>query len=1430
MSSAKDESVATEGGCPSVVAGLDSAVIEKKDTDGSSEKVNDIEKQQAISATEPLPSNPNWLQDGDIGALRNMLQQRTYLYRGFDIPVEFHNLAFTMKVDMERRIPTVLTMLSSMVCWWQHFQEKKTVHILANATGRIPARKMTLLIGPPGAGKSVLLQALSGRLYPAGNSSLSGDVFYGGDSIKSGKFRVSKVSDYIEQVDRHDGCLTVEETLKFAWQCTSGGSHSYAEARDEQAAEILNQEDPHFTKIHNILAVLGLLECKDTVVGNAMIRGVSGGQKRRVSVGEMLVCPRPIKFMDCISNGLDTSTAVDILTALRELTNCMGMTTLISLLQPPPDIFALFDEIILLSEGHIIYHGPRDQIMSYFENLGYTCPDHVDEADFLQELPTSEGKRYITSPNAPSTPAALAEAWQKSKLYQQMVSELSCGSQCNQPQNDAKMEKRVWEADYLEAYAGSLWYYFVVCIQRQFKMIFRNTAFVKARIGQSLLVGAIAGSVFNNISTTDFNTMNGFLFFITFSTAISNISAVPVIYGQKSVFYKQQDAGFFPTITFVVSQALAFVPLQLIESILFGTIVYWSAALSDDERGSRFLTYVLLNFIFAVCFSQIFRLISTIFADMTTALPLGGIFIVMNVLFSGFIQPKNVISDGWIWFYWICPLAWALKAVTVNEYKAPDYDFLTCTDSSCTSKQRYGDFLLDQYGNPTDEKYIWYSLAVLIGELFFLMFLTYLGLEFYRSIPTPPPPLREEDNHPIVLQQQPQAQQTQSGRNNYKKVIVGVTDEDLEANNEQQQEQQQEKTAAIPSTPQGYEAVNAKTTTDVDQLAYDPLSFAFRDISYTVTLPNGEDKQLLDHVTGYFAPGKVTALMGASGAGKTTLLDVLAGRKNTGVITGEMFLNGVPKVDAYFRKVTAYVEQFDSLPRKSTAREAIAFSAALSLSSDITSEQREKWVDSVLRMMDLEPLRNELVGVLNGGGMSFEQRKRVSIGVELASNPSIIFLDEPTTGLDSRAAQILVRNIRTIAATGRTVVCTIHQPSSAIFQSFDSLLLLKTGGKVVYFGELGERAQSLVDYFQSAPHVSPIPHHVNPATWMLEVIGAGTSNHSSEMIKIDFSEYYRSSSLCTRNLELLEDYTKPMQGSKRISTEDMEDNQGYNASYFMQFVTLMGRFGRTYYRTPLYTALRPMINILLALLFSSAYPMYSYHNNVQLISLTAVMYNTTMFCGVVALFMGVPMAFSDRDVFYKEQQSRLYSVGVYAFCMFLIEIPVLIVSSLAFTLPFFFLVGLRSPGDETTKFLWYWLFQFFIQSVCLYLGQFYAALTPNEATSQVLVGLNNTVLALFCGFLTTEAHIPDFWLFMYWLNPLHFCLEGLVSTQFYDDYTMIKTSKGAHVTTKYYLTQIQFTRWKYGHIGYDILALCLLVFGAVTCNYLCLKNFRHDKR
>ncbi|KAK0331254.1 hypothetical protein LTR94_029664, partial [Friedmanniomyces endolithicus] len=154
---------------------------------------------------------------------------------------------------------------------------------------------------------------------------------------------------------------------------------------------------------------------------------------------------------------------------------------------------------------------------------------------------------------------------------------------------------------------------------------------------------------------------------------------------------------------------------------------------------------------------------------------------------------------------------------------------------------------------------------------------------------------------------------------------------------------------------------------------------------------------------------------------------------------------------------------------------------------------------------------------MGAGGMSFEQRKRVSIGLELAANPSILFLDEPTTGLDSLAAQSLVRNIRKIAASGRSVVCTIHQPSTVIFNSFDSLLLLKRGGQTVYFGNLGENSSKLIEFFENAPEVSPMPMNVNPATWMLDIIGAGTAAAAASAAGgsggIDYAAHYANSTL-----------------------------------------------------------------------------------------------------------------------------------------------------------------------------------------------------------------------------------------------------------------------------------------------------------------------------
>ena len=354
-------------------------------------------------------------------------------------------------------------------------------------------------------------------------------------------------------------------------------------------------------------------------------------------------------------------------------------------------------------------------------------------------------------------------------------------------------------------------------------------------------------------------------------------------------------------------------------------------------------------------------------------------------------------------------------------------------------------------------------------------------------------------------------------------------------------------------------------------------------------------------------------------AGKTTLLDVLAGRKNTGVIKGLISVNGAPKDEHSFRKVMAYVEQFDSLSPTDTAREAIEFSAALRLPASTPVESRAAWVESIIDMLELEPIEDSVVGS-GSSGFTFEQRKRLSIAVELAANPSILFLDEPTSGLDSRAAQVAIRCIKRVAASGRSVVCTIHQPSAFIFNSFESLLLLRRGGQTVFYGDLGESCNSLIDYFEAAPDVPPCGHH-NPATWMLELIGAGTGGGGST---VNFHEYYKKSVLCQVNTVKVntllsvaastpedeeEGGTGRVQGQSGVQEDDAR------ASYVTQFGLLLKRGFTSYWRNPNYNFVRMVISIVIALLFSSAYANYDYSTDVDTISLAAVIFITSLFVG-----------------------------------------------------------------------------------------------------------------------------------------------------------------------------------------------------------------------
>ncbi|MFS8007348.1 putative ABC-type sulfate transporter [Helianthus anomalus] len=300
-------------------------------------------------------------------------------------------------------------------------------------------------------------------------------------------------------------------------------------------------------------------------------------------------------------------------------------------------------------------------------------------------------------------------------------------------------------------------------------------------------------------------------------------------------------------------------------------------------------------------------------------------------------------------------------------------------------------------------------------------------------------------------------------------------------------------------------------------LPFTPLSLAFNHVNYSIDMPaemrtkgdEGGRLELLKDVSGAFRPGILTALVGVSGAGKTTLMDVLAGRKTGGSIQGNIFVSGHPKNQATFARVSGYCEQNDIHSPNVTVYESLLYSSWLRLSSDVDSRTRKMFVAELMELMELNPIRDALVGLPGVDGLSIEERKRLTIAVELVANPSIIFLDEPTTGLDARAAAIVMRTVRNTVDTGRTVVCTIHQPSIHIFESFDELILMKMGGQIIYAGPLGKQSHKLLDYFEAITGVPKIRNGYNPATWVLEV----TSSAAESQLNIDFAEIYFNSSL-----------------------------------------------------------------------------------------------------------------------------------------------------------------------------------------------------------------------------------------------------------------------------------------------------------------------------
>ncbi|XP_028073150.1 ABC transporter G family member 35-like isoform X2 [Camellia sinensis] len=1155
--------------------------------------------------------------------------------------------------------------------------ERTKLTILKDASGIIKPSRMTLLLGPPSSGKTTLLLALAGKL----DQSLKarGEVTYNGNKLN--EFVPQKTSAYISQNDVHLGEMTVKETLDFSARCQGVGSRYELLtelAKRERSAGIFPEADVDLfmkaTAMEGVesslitdytLRILGLDICRDIIVGDEMQRGISGGQKKRVTTGEMIVGPTKTLFMDEISTGLDTSTTFQILKCLQQIVHLTEATIFMSLLQPAPETFNLFDDIIFLSEGQIVYQGPRDHVLDFFECCGFKCPDRKGTADFLQEVTSrkdqeqywadkSEPYQYISAPE-------FANRFKRFYVGLSLENELSVPYDKAQSHNAALVYKKysVPKIELLKA-----------CFEMEWLLIKRNSFIYVFKTVQIIIVAIITSTVFIRTQMHTRNEEDGAIYIgaLLFSMIINmfnGFAEMALTVQRLPVFYKHRDLFFHPPWAFTLPKFLLRIPISVFESIVWMVMTYYAIGFAPEA--SRFFKQLLVVFLVQQMAAGMFRLTAGVGRTMIITNTGGALIVHLVFLLGGFVIPKGQIPKWWKWGYWLSPMSYGFNALAVNEMFAPRWMNKLASDNVTA----LGVAVLKNFDVFPERNWFWIGAAALLGFVVVFNVLFTLALMYLNPLGNPQVIISKEVAREMEVDQEESGKVLRLGKTTSKtnslprslSVVDGENSREMAIQRMSSRSNADGLCRNEDSSLEG--AVQGVAPKRGMVLPFTPLAISFDNINYFVDMPlemkeQGvtEDKlQLLREVTGSFRPGVLTALMGISGAGKTTLMDVLAGRKTSGYIEGDIRISGFPKKQETFARISGYCEQTDIHSPQVTVHESLIYSAFLRLPKEVNKVEKMVFVDEVMDLVELNNLKNAIVGLPGITGLSTEQRKRLTVAVELVTNPSIIFMDEPTSGLDARAAAIVMRTVRNTVDTGRTVVCTIHQPSIDIFEAFDELLLMKRGGQVIYSGPLGRNSQKIIEYFEAIPEVTKIKEKYNPATWMLEA----SSIAVEVRLGIDFAEYYKSSNLYQKNKALVKELSTPPPGVK-----DLYFKTQYSQSTWGQFKSCSWKQQWTYWRSPEYNLVRFFFTIACAVAIGTIFWQIGRKrdNITDLTTIIGAMYAAVLFVGINNCNSIQPLVAIERTVFYREKAAGMYSALPYALAQQLFLRPLSIHSSI----------------------------------------------------------------------------------------------------------------------------------------------------------------------
>ncbi|KIW65995.1 hypothetical protein PV04_08207 [Phialophora macrospora] len=1215
-----------------------------------------------------------------------------------------------------------------------------TRDLIHDFTGSVRDGEMMLVLGRPGSGCSTFLKVIANQRESF--AGVEGTVTYGGISAEEQKKSYRGEVNYNPEDDQHLPSLTVWQTLKFALM-------NKTRKHDASTIPII---------IDALLKMFGISHTKGTLVGNEYVRGVSGGERKRVGIAETLATKSSVVCWDNSTRGLDASTALDYAKSLRIMTDISNRTTIVTLYQAGEGIYQLMDKVLVIEEGRMIYQGPADQARQYFIDLGFHAPDRQTTADFLTSVgdPNERQFRNGMEASTPKTALELEAAFRKSSIYQETLADVDRYEREMERSNcsDTRQFQEAVQAQKSNSklvsphssYTVSFWRQVMACTLREFWLFWgdKSTLYTKGFI--IISNGLIIGSSFygESLNTNGAFPRGGALFFsIVFLGWLQLTELVRAVSG-RVVISRHRDYAFYRPSAVVIARVMLDLPVLLVQAVVFTIILYFMTNL--DVEAGKFFINLLFVYVTTICITALYRMFAALSPTIDDAVRFSGIALNLLILYVGYTIPKTTLTGDVIWFgwlYYVNPVSYAYEAVLTNEFHGrvmncspsnlvprgpdavPGYQGCSLVGATVGNTQVGGDAYFEKsFGYY--RSHLWRNFGVVIAFTVLYILVTAVASEMFSF--------------------------TGGGGG---ALVFKKTHKAKKMMNEESKPSDEENAAVRrePVSSASSDTVVKDRKEDSVGIAKSKSVFTWENVEYEVPYQGGKRK-LLNKVNGYVKPGVMIALMGASGAGKTTLLNTLSQRQTTGTVTGEMLVDGRP-LGIEFQRGTGFCEQMDLHDETATIREALEFSAILRQDRNVPKQQKIDYVNNIIELLELHDIEDAIVSSLG-----VEQRKRLTIGVELAAKPELLlFLDEPTSGLDSQSAFSIVRFLKKLSQAGQAIICTIHQPSSMLIQQFDMVLALNPGGNPFYFGPIGENGSAVVEYF--AKRGTQCPPNKNVAEFILETAAKGGKRRADGK-RVNWNKEWLESE---ENASMLQEIQRLKAERSEETPKAATQQHEFAAPVQLQTYELMKRTFRSYWRDPSYLYAKLFVSVVIGIF--NGFTFYNLTDSVASLqerfftSYLILLIPPTIVNGVV------PKFFQNRALWEaREYPSRIY--GWFAFCtaQVVAEIPAAVVSSLIYWLLWYYPTNL--PRDSETAgymFLMTMLFYFFMSSW----GQWICAFAPSFTTISNTLPFFFVMVSVFNGIVRPYSQIPVFWRYwMYYVNPSTWWLRGVLAATLKD--------------------------------------------------------------